>query len=344
MLVLAYALAGSMKVDLLKDPVGTDKKGKPVYLADLWPSNREIAQSVQRFVKPSSFRARYADVFTGDRHWKKIGGSGGLTYNWDSASTYVQNPPYFTGMPAEPAALSEIRNARMLAMLGDSITTDHISPAGSIKKDGPAGQYLIARGVPFEEFNSYGARRGNHEVMMRGTFANIRLKNEMVPGTEGGITRHLPDGEIVSIYDAAMRYQGDGVPLVIVAGKEYGAGSSRDWAAKGPKLLGIRAVLAESFERIHRSNLIGMGVLPLQFKEGATRRSLALTGEEIFDIGGFAGGITPGMAVSVTLKRADGRSETISTTCRIDTLDEVEYFRHGGILPYVLRRLRAHAA
>jgi len=344
MLVLAYALAGSMKVDLLKDPIGADKKGKPVYLADLWPSNREIAQSVQRFVKPSSFRARYADVFTGDRHWKKIGGSGGLTYNWDSASTYVQNPPYFTGMPAEPAALSEIRNARMLAMLGDSITTDHISPAGSIKKDGPAGQYLIAHGVPIEEFNSYGARRGNHEVMMRGTFANIRLKNEMVPGTEGGITKHLPDGEIVSIYDAAMRYQGDGVPLVVVAGKEYGAGSSRDWAAKGPKLLGIRAVLAESFERIHRSNLIGMGVLPLQFKEGATRRSLALTGEEVFDIGGFAGGITPGMAVAVTLKRVDGRSETISTTCRIDTLDEVEYFRHGGILPYVLRRLRAEAA
>jgi aconitate hydratase len=232
----------------------------------------------------------------------------------------------------------------MLAMLGDSITTDHISPAGSIKKDGPAGQYLMAHGVPFEEFNSYGARRGNHEVMMRGTFANIRLKNEMVPGTEGGITRHLPDGEIVSIYDAAMRYQGDGVPLVIVAGKEYGAGSSRDWAAKGPKLLGIRAVLAESFERIHRSNLIGMGVLPLQFKDGMTRRSLALTGEEVFDISGFAGGITPGMAVSVTLKRADGRSETISTLCRIDTLDEVEYFRHGGILPYVLRRLRAQAA
>jgi aconitate hydratase len=344
MLVLAYALAGSMKVDLLKDPIGTDKKGKPVYLAELWPTNREIAQNVQRFVKPSSFRARYADVFTGDHHWKKIGGSGGLTYNWDSASTYVQNPPYFTAMPAEPAALSEIRGARMLAMLGDSITTDHISPAGSIKKDGPAGQYLMAHGVPFEEFNSYGARRGNHEVMMRGTFANIRLKNEMVPGTEGGITKHLPDGEIVSIYDAAMRYQGEGVPLVIVAGKEYGAGSSRDWAAKGPKLLGIRAVLAESFERIHRSNLIGMGVLPLQFKDGATRRSLALTGEEIFDISGFAGGITPGMAVSVTLKRADGRDETISTTCRIDTLDEVEYFRHGGILPYVLRRLRAEAA
>ncbi|HEX3063982.1 MAG TPA: aconitate hydratase, partial [Dongiaceae bacterium] len=219
-----------------------------------------------------------------------------------------------------------------------------ISPAGNIARTSPAAKYLMEHGIEPPDFNAYGARRGNHEVMMRGTFANIRLKNEMVPGTEGGITKHLPDGEIVSIYDAAMRYQGDGVPLVVVAGKEYGAGSSRDWAAKGPKLLGIRAVLAESFERIHRSNLIGMGVLPLQFKEGATRRSLALTGEEVFDIGGFAGGITPGMAVAVTLKRVDGRSETISTTCRIDTLDEVEYFRHGGILPYVLRRLRAEAA
>lgn len=344
MLVLAYALAGSMKIDLLKDPLGTDKKGKPVYLAELWPSNSEIARTVQRFVKPSSFRARYADVFTGDRHWKKIGGSGGLTYQWDAASTYVQNPPYFTGMPAEPAPLTEIRDARVLAMLGDSITTDHISPAGPIKKDGPAGQYLIAHGVPVEDFNSYGARRGNHEVMMRGTFANIRLKNEMVPGTEGGITRHLPAGGVMSIYDAAMRYQGEGVPLVIVAGKEYGAGSSRDWAAKGPKLLGIRAVLAESFERIHRSNLIGMGVLPLQFKNGMTRKSLALTGEEIFSISGFAAGITPGMDVTVTLKRAGGGFENFTATCRIDTLDEVEYFRHGGILPYVLRRLRAEAA
>jgi aconitate hydratase A / 2-methylisocitrate dehydratase len=344
MLVLAYALAGSMKIDLLKDPLGHDKKGKPVYLADLWPSNREIADAVGRFVKPSSFRKRYADVFAGDRHWRKIGTSGGLTYKWDGASTYVQNPPYFTGMPAEPQALSEIKGARLLAILGDSITTDHISPAGSIKKDGPAGQYLMAHGVPYEEFNSYGARRGNHEVMMRGTFANIRLKNEMVPGTEGGITRHLPDGAVMSIYDAAMRYQTERIPLVVVAGKEYGAGSSRDWAAKGPKLLGIRAVLAESFERIHRSNLVGMDVLPLQFKDGMTRKSLGLTGEEIFDIGGFADGIKPGMDVAVTLKRPDGKVETFGVTCRIDTLDEVEYFRHGGILPYVLRRLRKQAA
>jgi len=344
MLVLAYALAGSMKIDLLKDPLGHDKKGKPVYLADLWPSNREIADAVGRFVKPSSFRKRYADVFAGDRHWRKIGTSGGLTYKWDGTSTYVQNPPYFTGMPAEPQALSEIKGARLLAILGDSITTDHISPAGSIKKDGPAGQYLMAHGVPYEEFNSYGARRGNHEVMMRGTFANIRLKNEMVPGTEGGITRHLPDGAVMPIYDAAMRYQSERIPLVVVAGKEYGAGSSRDWAAKGPKLLGIRAVLAESFERIHRSNLVGMDVLPLQFKDGMTRKSLGLAGEEIFDIGGFSGGIKPGMDVSVTLKRPDGKVEIFGVTCRIDTLDEVAYFRHGGILPYVLRRLRKQAA
>jgi aconitate hydratase len=344
MLVLAYALAGSMKIDLVKEPLGTDKKGKPVYLADLWPSNREIAAAVGRFVKPSSFRKRYADVFAGDRHWRKIGTAGGLTYKWDGDSTYVQNPPYFTGMPAEPRALSEIKGARLLAILGDSITTDHISPAGSIKKDGPAGKYLIAHGVPYDEFNSYGARRGNHEVMMRGTFANIRLKNEMVPGTEGGITRHLPDGGVMSIYDAAMAYQAAGVPLVVVAGKEYGAGSSRDWAAKGPKLLGIRAVLAESFERIHRSNLVGMDVLPLQFKGGMSRKTLNLTGEEIFDIGGFAGGIKPGMDVAVSLRRPDGRVEIFGATCRIDTLDEVEYFRHGGILPYVLRRLRAEAA
>jgi len=247
-------------------------------------------------------------------------------------------------MPAQPQALTEIRGARVLAILGDSITTDHISPAGSIKKDGPAGQYLTAHGVPYEEFNSYGARRGNHEVMMRGTFANIRLRNEMVPGSEGGITRHLPDGAVMSIYDAAMRYQAEGIALVIVAGKEYGAGSSRDWAAKGPKLLGIRAVLAESFERIHRSNLVGMDVLPLQFKEGMTRKSLGLTGEEIFDIGGFALGIKPGMELAVSLKRPDGRVESFGAICRIDTLDEVEYFRHGGILSYVLRRLRAEAA
>jgi aconitate hydratase len=344
MLVLAYALAGSMKVDLLKDSLGKDKKGKPVHLADLWPSNREIADAVRRFVKPSSFRKRYADVFAGDRLWRKIGTTGGLTYKWDPTSTYVQNPPYFTGMPAEPAALADVSGARILAILGDSITTDHISPAGSIKKDGPAGKFLMEHGVAFADFNSYGARRGNHEVMMRGTFANIRLKNEMVPGTEGGVTRHLPDGAVMSIYDAAMHYQADRVPLVVVAGKEYGAGSSRDWAAKGPRLLGVKAVLAESFERIHRSNLIGMGVLPLQFKASMTRKTLGLAGEEIFGLAGLVGGIKPGMDVTVRLSRPDGRAETFAVLCRIDTLDEVEYFRHGGILPYVLRRLRGPAA
>jgi aconitate hydratase len=343
MLVLAYALAGSLKVDLLKDPLGTDKKGKPVYLAELWPSNREIADTVRRFVKPGSFRKRYADVFAGDRFWRKVATAGGLTYQWDANSTYVQNPPYFAGMPAAPTGLQEVEGARILALLGDSITTDHISPAGSIKKDGPAGRFLIEHGVSPAEFNSYGARRGNHEVMMRGTFANIRLKNEMVPGIEGGVTRHLPDGETMSIYDAAMKYQAEKVPLVVVAGKEYGTGSSRDWAAKGTLLLGVKAVLTESFERIHRSNLIGMGVLPLQFKDGATRKTLGLTGEEVLDITGLAGGLKPAMDVAVTLRRPDGRVETLAVTCRIDTLDEVEYFRHGGILPYVLRGLRQAA-
>ena len=344
MLVVAYALAGSLKVDLLKDPLGHDKKGMPVYLADLWPSNKEIADTVRRFVKASSFRKRYADVFAGDRLWRKVETSGGLTYGWDSHSTYVQNPPYFVGMPDSPSAVEDVAGARTLALLGDSITTDHISPAGSIKKESPAGQYLIAHGVPPAEFNSYGARRGNHEVMMRGTFANIRLRNEMLPGTEGGITRHLPSGETLSIYDAAMRYKAEGVPLVVVAGKEYGTGSSRDWAAKGTLLLGVKAVLAESFERIHRSNLIGMGVLPLQFKEGVTRRALALTGEEVFDLGGLAGGIKPRMEVEVTLHRPNGQTESLAVICRIDTLDEVEYFRNGGILPYVLRNLRQQAA
>ncbi len=344
MLVLAYALAGSMKVNLLKDPVGTDKKGKPVFLSELWPSSQEIAAAVRRFVKPASFRKRYADVFAGDKLWRKVGSGGGVTYGWDSNSTYVQNPPYFAGMPAEPAAIGDVKGARLLALLGDSITTDHISPAGSIKKDGPAGQYLIAHGVAPVDFNSYGARRGNHEVMMRGTFANIRLRNEMVPGSEGGVTRHLPDGAVMSIYDAAMAYKKEGMPLVVVAGKEYGTGSSRDWAAKGTLLLGVKAVLAESFERIHRSNLVGMGVLPLQFKDGMSRKSLALTGEEILDLAGLSAGFKPGMAVSVTVHRPDGRQESFAAICRIDTLDEVEYFRHGGILPYVLRSLRGKAA
>jgi aconitate hydratase len=344
MLVVAYALAGSMRVDLQNEPIGHDRKGRPVYLRDVWPSNGEIAATVRKCVTAAMFKRRYADVFKGDAQWRKIRTAGGLTYGWDAASTYVRNPPYFDAMPREPAALEDIRGARALALLGDSITTDHISPAGSIKKDGPAGQYLIGHGVTVADFNSYGSRRGNHEVMMRGTFANIRLKNEMAPGTEGGVTRHVPSGEVMPIYDAAMKYQAAGTPLVIVAGKEYGTGSSRDWAAKGTVLLGVRAVIAESFERIHRSNLVGMGVLPLQFPAGMTRKSLALDGSETFDIGGISGGVKPRQMLQVTIGRADGRKETVELLCRIDTLDEVEYYRHGGILHCVLRNLARPAA
>jgi len=345
MLVVAYAIAGSMRVDLLKEPIGHDRKGKPVYLKDIWPSNREIHDTIRKSVTPAMFRKRYADVFTGDRAWRRMAKAKGLTYAWNEASTYVRLPPYFEGMSAGPAAAAQsILGARPLALLGDSITTDHISPAGSIKKDGPAGAYLIERGVAVGEFNSFGARRGNHEVMLRGTFANIRLRNEMVPGVEGGVTRHMPDGAVMSIYDAAMRYKAEGVPLVIIAGKEYGTGSSRDWAAKGTMLLGVRAVVAESFERIHRSNLVGMGVLPLQFKAGTTRRTLALDGGEQFAVLGLGQGIKPGAEVMLSVARADGSQQDVTVVCRIDTLDEVEYYRHGGILPYVLRDLHRRVA
>jgi aconitate hydratase len=344
MLVVVYALAGSMKIDLLNDPIGEDRKGNPVYLRDIWPSNEEIAETVRRTVAPKMFRTQYGDVYTGDRMWRRVKTSSGLTYDWKPDSTYIQNPPYFEGMSIEPAPVSDVTGARVLALLGDSITTDHISPAGSIKKDSPAGKYLIEHGVSPLEFNSYGARRGNHEVMMRGTFANIRLRNEMLPGTEGGITRHMPDGEVMPIYDAAMKYRAEGVPLVVVAGKEYGTGSSRDWAAKGTLLLGVRAVIAESFERIHRSNLVGMGVLPLQFKEGTTRKTLNLDGSEIFDITGLTDTLRPRMELRCRITRADGRSEEIPLICRIDTVDEVEYYRHGGILPFVLRNLMQKAA
>ncbi len=339
-LVVAYALAGSIRVDLLKEALGTGRDGKPVYLKDIWPSNREVQQTIERALTAEMFRRRYADVFHGEERWRAIETPGSLTCGWDEKSTYVKHPPYFTAMPTEPPALHDITGARLLAVLGDSVTTDHISPAGSIKKDSPAGHYLIAHGVPVADFNSYGARRGNHEVMMRGTFANIRLRNEMAPGTTGGVTRHMPDGTQMTIYDAAMRYQQEGVPLVVIAGKEYGTGSSRDWAAKGTGLLGVRAVIAESFERIHRSNLIGMGVLPLQFKEGTTRASLRLDGSEIFDIAGIKDGIRPRMDVRVRIVRASGSPDTISVRCRIDTVDEVAYYRHGGILQYVLRQLR----
>ncbi|MEE8202457.1 MAG: aconitate hydratase AcnA [Alphaproteobacteria bacterium] len=338
-LVVAYAIAGSMSVDLVKDPLGEDADGAPVYLRDLWPTNQEIHDTVRRTVTPAMFAERYADVFAGDAAWQAIAGAEGLTYGWSDDSTYIQRPPYFEGMGLEPPGFHDVAGARVLALLGDSITTDHISPAGAIAPDSPAGRYLIERGVAPADFNSYGSRRGNHEVMMRGTFANIRLRNELAPGTEGGWTRHMPSGEQTTIYAAAMRYKAEGVPLVVVAGKEYGTGSSRDWAAKGTNLLGVKAVITESFERIHRSNLIGMGVLPLVFEGGATRKSLGLDGSETFDIGGLEGEVTPRMSVSCRITRADGASEVIALCCRLDTLDEIEYYRHGGILHYVLRNM-----
>ena len=339
-LVVAYALAGSLLVDLTKNDIGADKDGTPVYLKDIWPSSAEIAEVIRDYVTPEMFASRYGDVFEGDARWQKIGGKPGLTYAWSPGSTYVQNPPYFTGMSMTPEAPADILGARILGLFGDSITTDHISPAGNIAKSGPAGKYLISHQVPPADFNSYGARRGNHEVMMRGTFANIRIKNQMLPGTEGGLSLHVPSGEQASIYDVAMRYIREGTPLVVFAGKEYGTGSSRDWAAKGTRLLGVRAVVAESFERIHRSNLVGMGVLPLTFAEGQSWKSLGLTGRETVTIKGLAG-LKPRQQLEAEVKSADGRTTTLPLLCRIDTLDELAYFRHGGILPYVLRNLAA---
>jgi aconitate hydratase len=338
-LVVAYALAGSMNRNLTTEPLGKDADGEPVYLADIWPSQQEVADTVAGALTPQMFGGRYADVFTGPPEWQRVQAKDTLTYDWDAVSTYVKHPPYFQGMSAEAGGLADIVGARELALLGDSVTTDHISPAGSIAEGSPAASYLNERQVPAREFNSYGSRRGNHEVMMRGTFANIRIRNEMAPGTEGGVTRHQPSGEEMPIYDAAMRYEAEGVPLVVVGGKEYGTGSSRDWAAKGTQLLGVKAVVVESFERIHRSNLVGMGVLPLQFKDGDSRSSLNLSGEETFDITGIADGITPRMDVGCIVRYADGSTRTVTLLCRIDTLDEVEYYRHGGILPYVLRNL-----
>ena len=338
-LVVAYALAGTMTIDITTEPLGMDGDGKPVYLADIWPSNREIEDTIKANLSPAMYRARYANVFDGGSEWRAVPTSGGLTYDWNDGSTYVRNPPYFDGMTMAVGDLEDIHGARELAMLGDTITTDHISPAGNIAKDSPAGEYLLERQIRPEDFNSYGARRGNHQVMMRGTFANIRLRNEMLDQVIGGQTRHLPSGAQMSIYDAAMRYQAEGVPLVVIGGKEYGTGSSRDWAAKGTRLLGVKAVIVESFERIHRSNLVGMGVLPLQFKDGDTRRSLGLTGAEIFDLTGLKAGITPAMDVACRITYADGATKDIRLLCRIDTADEVDYYRHGGILHYVLRNL-----
>ena len=339
-LVVAYAIAGSMTIDITSEPLGTGNDGKPVYLKDVWPSNAEVRDAVARYLTRDLYTTRYANVFAGPAQWQAVRFPLGQTYAWDDASTYVKNPPYFTGMTKEPpAGFADITGARPLAILGDSITTDHISPAGDIKAATPGGAFLIAHGVVPKDFNSYGARRGNDDVMTRGTFANVRLKNEMAPGTEGGITRHQPSGKEMFIYDASMLYQAADTPLVIVAGKEYGTGSSRDWAAKGTKLLGVKAVIAESFERIHRSNLVGMGILPLQFKPGADRKTLALDGTEVFDILGLSQGVKPREDIEVRITRADGQEQIITVLSRIDTLDEVEYYRHGGILQYVLRSL-----
>ncbi|MCM2324496.1 MAG: aconitate hydratase AcnA [Oligoflexia bacterium] len=335
-LVVAYALAGNVNVDLTRDPLGHDPSGRPVYLRELWPEQEEVETYVRKFVTSGQFKKSYSDVFSGDRNWQNLRVPSGNLYQWESASTYIKEPPFFDGLEVEPAPVNDIRGARVLVLLGDSITTDHISPAGSFSKTSPAGQYLMSLGVQPRDFNSYGARRGNHEVMVRGTFANVRLKNLLVPGVEGGVTRHLPDGARLSIHDASLKYQREGTPLIVLAGKEYGTGSSRDWAAKGPKLLGIRAVIAESFERIHRSNLIGMGILPLQFQPGESHQSLGLTGTETFDIEGLAA-LAPGKSVVVKVHAGQSTRE-IRTLCRIDTPNEVEYYRNGGILPFVLRQ------
>jgi aconitate hydratase len=340
-LVVAYALAGSMYSDLVKQPLGLDTKGKKVFLRDIWPTTREVNSVIRKTINKQIYAKKYADVFKGDSNWRKISVKGALTYGWDKRSTYVQNPPYFVGMGRHPAALTDIVDARVLAILLDSITTDHISPAGSIKVDSPAGKYLIERKVKPVDFNQYGTRRGSHEVMMRGTFANIRLKNQMVPGVEGGVTVHFPSRQRMSIYDAAMRYKADKVPLVVFAGKEYGSGSSRDWAAKGANLLGVRAVITQSFERIHRSNLLGMGVLPLCFEEGTSWQSLGLRGDEQVTIRGLQGEIKPRQRMYAEIVASDGGLKRVPLTCRIDTLDELDYFKHGGILQYVLRQLLA---
>jgi aconitate hydratase len=342
-LVVAYALAGRMDVDLYHEPLGQDSKGQPVYLRDIWPSQQEIQEAIRHGIKSTMFHKVYGEVFKGDDQWNSLAVPEGDLYRWDPQSTYVKHPPYFEEMSVEPPPVTDIRGARVLALLGDSITTDHISPAGSIKLQSPSGKYLVEHGVAQKDFNSYGSRRGNDEVMVRGTFANVRLRNLLAPGTEGGVTRHLPDGQQMQIYDAAMQYAKEGVPLLVVAGKEYGTGSSRDWAAKGTRLLGVRAVIADSYERIHRSNLVGMGVLPLQFTPGENAKTLGLTGEEVYDLEGLAasiaGGFSGGRDLSVRARRADGTSCVFRAVIRIDTPQEVQYYKHGGILQYVLRQL-----
>ena len=340
-LVVAYALAGRMQIDLMHEPIGVDRDGRDVYLKDLWPSEREIQSTMLAALKSEMFVSKYAQVFDGGRQWQELPAPTGSAFAWDESSTYIRRPPFFDGLPAAPSPIADITGARVLALLGDSVTTDHISPAGSIPADSPAGKYLIAHGVPPKDFNSYGARRGNHEVMMRGTFANIRLRNQLAPGTEGGWTTLLPEHSVTTIFEASEAYRQRGVPLIVIAGKEYGSGSSRDWAAKGTTLLGVRAVIAESFERIHRSNLVNMGVLPLEFAGGATASSLGLTGRETFTLDALESRLAPGGSLTVRFTREDGSAGTIETRVRIDTPEELVAFRHGGILPYVLRQLVA---
>ena len=340
-LVVAYALAGSMTKDISNEPLGEDGDGTPVHLKDIWPSNQEVAETVDACLGREMFEKRYANIYEGSAQWQAIGSEGSGLFDWPESSTYVKYPPYFEGMGAEPSPPQDILGARPLLILGDSVTTDHISPAGAIPKDGPAGEYLLEYQIRPEDFNSFGSRRGNHEVMMRGTFGNIRIRNEMLPGTEGGLSKHYPSGDEGSVFATAMRYEEEGVPLVVVGGKLYGTGSSRDWAAKGSALLGVKAVIVESFERIHRSNLIGMGVMPLQFQDGQGRGSLKLDGSEVWDITGMKDGINTGMDIAAKITRADGSTEEITLLCRIDTLDEVEYYLHGGILQFVLRRMMA---
>jgi len=344
-LVVAFALAGRVDIDLSREPIGQGKDGRDVYLKDLWPSLQEVRDLLQAALKPEVFRQLYRDFAAQNPKWNQIPAPTGEVYQWDTRSTYIQEPPFFAQFGPQPGGIGEIKGARALGIFGDSVTTDHISPAGSIKQSSPAGKYLLEQGVPFEEFNSYGSRRGNDRVMTRGTFANVRIKNLMAPGTEGGVTRCFaracpcPPGGVVPIYDAAMAYQKEGTPLLVIAGQEYGTGSSRDWAAKGTALLGVKAVVAQSYERIHRSNLVGMGVLPLQFKEGVTAQTLKLDGAETYDVLGLGPGLKPQQDLTLRLTRANGQMETIPVTCRIDTPVEVDYYQHGGILPFVLRQL-----
>lgn len=342
-LVIAYSLAGSMKIDLTKEALGQDRQGNDVFLKDIWPSSQEVNQLLEASLTPSMFTERYSDVFEGSEQWKDIRATNSLTYKWSDSSTYIQKPPYFEGISAEPDELHDITGARLLALLGDSITTDHISPASTIKSNSPAGEFLLSHQVRPQDFNSFGARRGNHHIMMRGTFGNSQIRNELVPGQQGGLTKHQPSGILMPIFDAAMRYEDEGVPLIVVAGKEYGTGSSRDWAAKGVRLLGVKAVIAESFERIHRSNLVGMGVLPLVFLDGQNRQSLKLNGDEVFDITGITTDISPRMTLNCSITFADGSRKAIILLCRIDTFDEVEQYKNGGIMQLVLRKVLKEA-